>query len=132
MQRPRRGSDYYVDGRRVGLIVFEDPPGARVGVISMSQYGPSMVIVHLIQADTPQRGAGSRMLHPFCEEADKRQVTLRAQPAPQDNAGPPIPMAKLQDWYRRYGFAGTYVMERSPHASSRPAAPSVQGSTANR
>ena len=76
---------------------------------------PDLVEILHIRIYDQAQGQGSKLLKFLCDKADNLNITLYVMPV-ADKSKNSIPLYKLKEWYRKFGFKGDLTMERKPNA----------------
>ena len=104
-----RGTEYPfvidIDGKDIGCMFLYTSNMLRYGLVEIMN----------LRIYKPRSGLGSEILRMLCSKADEYNVTLYVMPV-ADKGNCAIPLWKLKEWYREFGFVGDISMEREPHA----------------
>ncbi len=111
----RPGCAYSFEGQKLPPFVFEEPPGNRIGIVSLWVANPDTVTICLVRADLQKRGDGSRMMAALCEQADRLGISMKLQAVPQDDGAGAIPEDVLVRFYKRHGFVVLGDMAHKPY-----------------
>lgn len=82
-------------------------------------------VIDLVSVDQPRQGLGSEIMQSIIEHADENGVVIELEAS--SHGGRNIRQAKLEKWYRRFGFSptgrvsteGNPVMRRQPVETDR-------------
>lgn len=100
-------------------FVFEDACKVPIGLIALSADGVSDsadVDIYHISAFIPGKGQGSQIIKFLCDSADEYGVRLCIQAEAQHNGNQTMTTAELIDWYHKFGFTGSRLLQREPIA----------------
>jgi len=100
-------------------FVFEDECKVPIGLIALSADGVSdsaEVDIYHISAFMPGKGQGSQIIKFLCDSADEYGVRLCIQAEAQHNGNQTMTTPELIDWYHKFGFTGSRLLQREPVA----------------